>query len=167
MNLIHVFLQELEMEAQTTRTMFQRLPEDKYDWQPHEKSMKLGQLATHVAEVIGWIGSILTTSELDFATMPYEPRQIRSNAELLAFLDENLADAKKELNAATEETLNETWTMRDGEQIFVQSPKHENVRHSLSQHIHHRAQLGVYLRLLDIPVPASYGPTADEQQMVF
>ncbi len=167
MNLIPIFLKELEMEAQITRTMFQRLPEDQYDWQPHDKSMKLSVLAAHVAEVIGWIGSILTTSELDFATMPYEPKQLPSNAELLTFMEENLAYAQKELQAATEELLLENWTMRDGEQIFIQSPKHENVRHSLSQLIHHRAQLGVYLRLLDVPVPVSYGPTADEQQMVF
>lgn len=162
MTIIEAFTEELEREAATTRKMLERVPADKYDWKPHEKSMELRKLAAHVAELPGWVSLTLTTSELDFATSPYTPYPVETNADLLAYFEKSLVDGKAELAKATEEQLELPWTLRNGETIYSTEPKREVIRMSLSQIIHHRAQLGVYLRLLNIPIPGSYGPSADE-----
>ncbi len=162
MTIIESFAKELEREAVTTRKMLERVPDDKYDWKPHEKSMSLQRLAAHVAELPGWIGMTLTTSELDFANNAYEPAVITNNAELMAYFEKNLADGRAHLAKAGDDQLSLPWTMRNGEQVYSTEPKGEVIRMSLSQVIHHRAQLGVYLRLLNIPIPGSYGPSADE-----
>lgn len=160
--MLQVFLKELDAESLTTRKMLERVPADKFDWKPHPKSMTLRQLATHVAELPSWIAMTLTTDELDFANNPYTPEVINSTGELLAYFERTLADGRAHLLSAREEQLEEPWTLRNGEQIYDTSPKGDVIRMSLSQVIHHRAQLGVYLRLLDIPIPGSYGPSADE-----
>jgi len=153
---------ELELEAKTTRKMLERVPEDRFDWQPHPKSMSLIRLATHVAELPGWLPMILNADELDFATFDYQPVQLRDRAELLAYYEQSLEEGRAVLSQVTEEQLEEIWTMRSGDEIHSQDTKMGNVRHTFSQIIHHRAQLGVYLRPLDIPIPGSYGPSADE-----
>ena len=163
MSVIDLLQKELEQEAQNTRKMLERVPNDKYDWQPHPKSMSIKQLATHIAELPGWISMGLTTDELDFAAVPYAPENITNTTELLDLLERSIASAKSSLSEATEESLLPTWTLRNGDQIYMAITKYEVIRHALSQLIHHRAQLGVYLRLLDIPIPGSYGPSADEQ----
>lgn len=160
--MLQVFLKELDAEAVTTRKMLERVPADKFDWKPHPKSMTLRQLATHVAELPSWIAMALTTNELDFANNPYTPEVINSTGELLAYFERTLADGRAHLLSAREELLDEPWTLRNGEQIYDTSPKGDVIRMSFSQIIHHRAQLGVFLRLLDIPIPGSYGPSADE-----
>jgi uncharacterized damage-inducible protein DinB len=165
MTIIEAFTQELEREAVTTRKMLERVPVDKYDWKPHEKSMELRRLAAHVAELPGWVSLTLTTSELDFAKNPYTLPPIDTNADLLAYFEKGLAEGKAELAKATEDQLELPWTLRDGETIYSTEPKGDVIRMSLSQIIHHRAQLGVYLRLLNIPIPGSYGPSADEMTM--
>ena len=162
MSLIKFFLKQLDDEAKTTRKMLSIVPDDKYDWQPHPKSMTLRSLATHIAELPAWITMILKTSELDFATSPYTPHIINNTRELMEYFEEKLADGRTHLEAAKEEQLDESWTLRNGKDIYDTSPKSEVVRMTMSQIIHHRAQLGVYLRLLDVPIPGSYGPSADD-----
>ncbi len=162
MTMIETFLQELEQEAKTTRKMLALVPNDQYNWKPHEKSMSMKQLATHVAELPSWVTMGLFTDELDFSKTPYKPEEINNNSELLAYFEKNFSSAIDNLSKANDEQLMPKWTMRDGEQIFAVLTKGELIRHSISQTIHHRAQLGVYLRLLNIPIPGSYGPSADE-----
>jgi uncharacterized damage-inducible protein DinB len=163
MEIIPMLLKEMEQEAQTTRKMLERVPNDKYDWQPHEKSMTVRRLATHIAELPSWVTMALTTNELDFANNPYQPVEINNTEELLAYFERSFADGKAHLAKATEEELSRTWTLRNGEQVYNVSTKGEIIRIAFSQTVHHRAQLGVFLRLLNIPIPGSYGPSADEQ----
>jgi uncharacterized damage-inducible protein DinB len=162
MSTIQTLLQEMDQEAQTTRKMLERVPDDKYDWQPHKKSMTLRQLATHVAELPSWVSMTLTTDELDFAHNPYQPVKVNSKADLLTYFEQSLAEGKEELSHAQEDQLSQLWTLRNGNEIYSTSTKAEVIRMSYNQIVHHRAQLGVYLRLLDIPIPGSYGPSADE-----
>jgi uncharacterized damage-inducible protein DinB len=163
MTFMQSFLKELERESITTRKMLEKVPDNKYDWKPHKKSMSLQQLATHVAEIPGWIGMVLNTTELDFAKNDYKPVTVKNKAELMDYFEKNLAEGKQQLAKATDDKLQETWTMRNGEQVYDTSPKDKVLREVFCQVVHHRAQLGVYLRLLDIPIPGSYGPSADEQ----
>lgn len=165
MNIQESFLSELQQEAQSTRKMLERVPYDNPDWAPHEKSMNLGSLAKHVAEISSWVNETVEKSELDFATANYEQPVINSNADLLAFFDDTLAKAVVSLkNTTSAHLLNENWTLRTGDQIYFTMPKHHVIRTFVLNHIvHHRAQLGTYLRQLDIPVPGMYGPTADEK----
>jgi uncharacterized damage-inducible protein DinB len=162
MSMIAMYLKELEQESLTTRKMLSIVPDDKYDWRPHPKSMTIRSLATHVAELPTWITLALTTEELDFAVAPYNPVMINNTEELMELFEKSLIDGRTHLVPENEEKLSETWTLRSGDQIFMQQTKAETVHHSLCQIIHHRAQLGVYLRLLNIPIPGSYGPSADE-----
>lgn len=157
-----IFLKELEQEAVTTRKMLERIPDDKYDWKPHEKSMNIRSLATHIAELPSWISMALNTTELDFAKEPYNPPTINATVDLLNLFEKSLESGKNGLQQATNEDLSPIWTLRDGEQVLSVMSKGEVIRHSISQTIHHRAQLGVFLRLLDIPIPGSYGPSADD-----
>jgi uncharacterized damage-inducible protein DinB len=160
------FLNELENEAKVTRSVLERVPADKFDWKPHEKSMPFGRLASHVAEMFGWTRSTLTSDVLDFATMEYTPFEPKTTEDLLAFFDEHIATAKAALAATSDETFLTDWTMRNGEQVYFTMPKVAVMRSFVLNHIvHHRGQLSVYLRLNDIPVPSIYGPSADEGQM--
>ena len=162
MNLTPIFLKEMEQEAQTTRKMLQRVPTDKFQWRPHPKSMTMQQLATHIAELPTWVTMVLNTSELDFAKNEYKPAVINNTEELLEYFEKNLKEGKQSLEKATEEALLPDWTLRNGEQIYSVDKKYEVIRMAYCQIVHHRAQLGVFLRLLDIPIPGSYGPSADE-----
>ncbi len=162
MTQIEAFTKELENEAVTTRKMLSIVPADKFDWAPHEKSMKLKPLASHIAELPTWIGMALTTDELDFADNPYEDKKLDSTVDLMALFEQSLEDARKHLAVADESSLGKMWTLRNGETIYSTDPKWAVIRMAFSQIIHHRAQLGVYLRLLNIPIPGSYGPSADE-----
>ncbi len=166
MNLIELLLKEMADEAATTRKMFTIIPEDKYDWRPHPKSMSVRQLATHIAELPSWVSLTLATTELDFAVTPYSLPEINTNAALMQFFEDNQKGGTEALANATEADLLPNWTMRAGDEIYFTRPKHEMIRVSISQTIHHRAQLGVFLRLLNIPLPGSYGPTADELEMM-
>lgn len=162
MQLIPMLLKEMERESKTTRKMLERVPEDKFDWKPHPKSMSIRQLATHIAELPTWVSMIVTTTELDFATAPYTPEPINNTKELLTYFEKCFADGKSHLEKTTEEDLLPNWTLRNGEQIYSVEPRHEVIRMAFCQIVHHRAQLGVFLRLLDIPIPGSYGPSADD-----
>jgi uncharacterized damage-inducible protein DinB len=162
MDIIKMLQKELENESQTTRKMLQRIPDDKYDWKLHEKSMSVQQLATHIAELPSWISMAITTDELDFAANPYQPSTINKTADLMTFFDKNLEEGRKELAKVSEKTLNENWTLRNGDQVYSTSSKAEVIRMTYCQIVHHRAQMGVYLRLLNVPIPGSYGPSADD-----
>jgi uncharacterized damage-inducible protein DinB len=165
MQIIPMFLKELEQEAQTTRKFLSIVPNDKFDWQPHPKSMTFRQLATHIAELPGWIPMAITTSELDFAQNPYNPEVLNNTTELLENFEKNMDIARKGLEQTNEDVLAEPWTLRNGDAIIMTYTKAEVVRVALNQTTHHRAQLGVYLRLLNIPIPGSYGPSADDLEL--
>ena len=162
MTQLEALTQELENEAVTTRRMLSAVPSDKFDWQPHKKSMTVKRLATHIAELPTWIGMTLTTDELDFEKNPYKAEDVKTTEELLAYFERSLADGRNHLATCREDQLDKPWTLRSGNTIYSTEPKREVLRMALSQVIHHRAQLGVFLRLMDIPVPGSYGPSADE-----
>jgi len=161
MSTIQQFLNEMEQEAVTTRKMLQCVPDDKFDWKPHPKSMSIRQLSGHIAELPTWITMAFTTDELDFAKAGYTSPDVNNGEQLLDFFEKSLADGRTELVDSNESKLAEPWTLRNGDKILQQYSKASVIRMSLSQVIHHRAQLGVYLRLLDIPIPGSYGPSAD------
>ena len=163
--MIDKLLKEIEQEGEITRKMLAIVPNDKYDWQPHAKSMPVKDLALHIADLPTWITLAVTTDELDFAASPYNPGNVSNTAELVALFEKNLAKAKADMAQATEEQLEEPWSLKNGEVVYMTLSKYETIRHALAQTIHHRAQLGVYLRLLNIPIPGSYGPSADEQGM--
>lgn len=165
MTMIKMLQKEMEAEALTTRKMLACIPDDKYDWKPHPKSMTIRSLSTHIAELPSWVTLALTTDELDFAKQAYKPHPINSTKELLAYFEKNLQDGKDHLSKAKDEDLLPNWTMRNGEEIYSVATKGETIRHAYSQVIHHRAQLGVFLRLLNIPIPGSYGPSADEMPL--
>lgn len=154
----------MEEEAVTTRKMLGRIPDSLYDYKPHPKSMVMRSLATHIAELPGWVSMALNTSELNFAAMDYNPQPINDTKALLEVFEKNLAEGKASLESATEEDLLRMWTLRNGEQIISVRTKYEVIRMSFLQTVHHRAQLGVFLRLNHIPIPGSYGPSADEME---
>jgi len=162
MSMIKMLLTEMDREAQTTRKMLACVPNDKYDWKPHEKSMTIRRLATHIAELPSWVSMTLTTDELDFANNPYQPEVINNTAELLAYFERSYTDGRAHLEKATDKDLEPNWTLRNGEQVYSVESKGDVIRISYCQIVHHRAQLGVFLRLLDVPIPGSYGPSADE-----
>lgn len=163
MTIISLFIKELESEAAITRKMLARIPTDKLDWQPHPKSMRMGHLATHIAELPSWITLGFTTNELDFATNEYKPTVVTKTEEILEIFEKSVADGRAHLLESNAPRLNERWVLRQGDVIIWDADRWGVTRHALSQVIHHRAQLGVYLRLLGVPIPASYGPSADEQ----
>lgn len=162
MTFLEFFLQQLEEEAATTRKMLSRIPNDKFGWKPHEKSMELKRLAIHVAELPTWVPMTLDTDELDFAKSEYKQEPIQNTEELVDYFEKCLVKGREALKNGKEADLEKPWTLRNGEQIYSTSPKRDVIRMAMSQIIHHRAQLGVYLRLLNVPIPGSYGPSADE-----
>lgn len=163
MTMIEMFLKEMDEESKTTRKMLERVPDDKYDWKPHEKSMSLQRLATHVAELPSWVKMAIETDELDFNVNAYVPKVVKNNKELIALFEKSLAEGRSALEKAKDNILPKIWVFRNGDTIFSKRTKAEVIRMAYSQIVHHRAQLGVFLRLLNIPIPGSYGPSADEQ----
>ena len=165
MTIAKELLNELKQEAAVTRKYLESVPFDKKDYKPHEKSETLGRLAIHVAEIIAWWKSCIVDNELDF--LDFEPKDITSTSQLLFYFDELLLEAETVLEQAQDKDFEGLWSMRHGEDIFFTLPKKQVVRTFCLNHlIHHRAQLGVYLRLLDIPIPATYGPSADDDQVI-
>jgi uncharacterized damage-inducible protein DinB len=154
---------ELKHEAGQTKKMLERVPYDQFTWKPHDKSMPLGRLAVHIAELPGWITMILKTNELDLGKMNYKPTEVSNTAALLQLLDKNVDAAVEALEGASDEALMEGWTLRRDDKVFFTMPRASVIRSMSMNHIiHHRAQLSVFLRLLDVPVPGMYGPSADE-----
>jgi len=164
MTMIDSLIEEFEHEAQTTRKHFERLPGDKLEWRPHEKSFTTSGLASHIVECIGWTESIFTSNEFDFDPATYKPYRATSLTDLLATFDDKVAAGKQALAGLSEGDLKQTWRLKIMGRTQVEKPRVAVFRDfCLSHIIHHRGQLSVYLRLLEIPVPGSYGPSADEQ----
>jgi len=165
MSLKDAFIAELKHESALTKKMLERVPMDKADWKPHEKSMTLGRLAVHVAEIAHWISDIINIDEFDFQ-QHYKPHQAATAEELVKVLEETTATAIADLGKMNEADLMKIWVVKQGDQVFFNIPKAIAIRGwGLSHQFHHRGQLSVYLRLLDVPVPGMYGPTADESFM--
>jgi uncharacterized damage-inducible protein DinB len=160
--IIKFLLKEIEQEAQATRAMLQIVPADKYNWQPHPKSMTLMQLTNHIAELPAWISMAFTTDGLDFAANPYESTTMTNTNDILEMFNNAYADGRAHLENANEADLEKPWVLRSGDHILADMNKYETVRVAIAQGIHHRAQLGVFLRLLNVPIPGTYGPSADE-----
>ncbi|REJ76201.1 MAG: hypothetical protein DWQ47_11340 [Acidobacteria bacterium] len=157
---------ELEQESIATRKVIERLPDDKFGWKPHEKSMELGPLASHVVNNLGWTGITIETDELDFAGMEFEAEEFTNSSDCVAGFDSALSKALGQLREVSDEELMKNWTLREGEKVHLTLPKAAVVRSFVINHgIHHRAQLAMYLRLNDVPVPQIYGPSADEPDM--
>lgn len=155
---------DLAQELASTRAMIATVPDGNDDFQPHEKSMKLGGLATHIAGLPLFAKRILTTDELDWAKEPWVPTILTTTAERLALFDENAAAMTAAIEDADWAALAKRWVMRAGDTVYLDEDKAKLVRVFAMSHIaHHRAQLGVYLRLLGIAIPGVYGPSADEK----
>ena len=154
---------DLDQELASTRKMLAIVPDGNDEFRPHEKSMKLGPLATHLAELPGFGRVLLTTTELDWSTTKWAPKQFSTTTERLVEFDTNAADMKSSVEGASWSDLEERWVMRGGDVIYVDDQKAKLVRgFAISHMAHHRAQLGVYLRMLGVPIPGTYGPSADE-----
>lgn len=166
MSATRYYLPEFDQEMATTRRVLARVPEDKLDWKPHAKSMSLGQLASHVAQLPAWASNILTADEFDFrppGAPPFKGADCKSNNELLELFDKSVASAREAIAGVTESSLDTTWTLKAGPHTIFSAPRWNVWRgFGVNHMIHHRAQLSVYLRLLDVPVPSIYGPSADE-----
>jgi len=167
MELKEFFLGQLDREAASSRKAIERTPEGRNDWQPHEKSMKLGLLATLVATMPGWVAMMIDTDELnldDPKNEEFRTKPVATKAELLKLLDEGVAKARKSLEATTDEHLRKPWSFKMGGKTISKEPRHVMITDSVFSHLaHHRGQLTVYLRLNEASVPAIYGPSADEQ----
>ena len=166
MPISQAILPEFDQEMANTRKSLERVPDGKFTWKPHDKSMTMGRLASHCAEIPGWLVPTIGQDELDLAppgAPPFKPSIANTTAEVLAIFDKNVADGRAALAGASDEHLMKTWSLLMTGRTVLSMPRVAVVRGMVMNHlIHHRAQLGVYLRLNDLPVPALYGPSADE-----
>jgi uncharacterized damage-inducible protein DinB len=155
-------LPEFDHEMGTTRKLLERLPEERLGWKPHDRSMTLGRLATHLAEIPQWGGRVLDHDDMNI-TGSYQPKQESSRDAILAIFDRSIVEARKTLAAKSDAELVAPWTLKhEGKALFTM-PKVAVLRSMLLNHmVHHRGQLSVYLRLNNVPLPAMYGPSADE-----
>jgi len=163
MTIARRLLPEFEHEMAGTRKVLERAPLERGAFKPHPKSKSLVDLASHIAELASWGSFIFATEVLDYAEFDYRTPRHATRQELLEVFDRNVAGSRAALEAAEDDAARAPWTMRNGEQVFFTLPRIAVVRSLVINHIiHHRAQLTVYLRLLDVPVPGLYGPSADE-----
>ena len=161
MRIADSILPEFEHEMKTTRRLLERVPDDRSEWKPHDKSSQLGALAAHIAYLPSWVTMTFGTSEFDLAGRTV--RGYTNTADLLASFDEHVAAAKATLQSVENDAFGVPWSLRRGEQTLFTMPRAAVVRMFAINHlIHHRGQLSVYLRLLDVALPSVYGPTADE-----
>jgi uncharacterized damage-inducible protein DinB len=166
MRICEAVLPEFDQEMVNTRKTLERLPEDKLGWKPHEKSMTLGRLAGHVVELVGWANTTITTDSLNVTMDKYQPIVATSRQQILELFDKSVKESRAAIAGASDEHMLQPWTLLfNGKTVFTM-PRAAVLRMSCFNHIiHHRAQLGVYLRLNNVPVPALYGPSADEGAM--
>jgi len=165
MALNQAILPEFDHEMENTRKSLERIPEDKLGWKPHEKSATLGGLATHLATINGWADAIVGQDSFDVKNAP-PPGTLKSRAEVLGEFDKNTASARKAIAGASDEQLMKPWSLLNQDKTIFTMPRIGVLRAFIMNHtIHHRAQLGVYLRLNNVPVPSIYGPSADEGSM--
>jgi uncharacterized damage-inducible protein DinB len=162
MPFVDTLLPEFDHEMSVTRTLLERAPDDRFDWKPHAKSYALGQLAQHLATIPMWGRMTLTLEGIDLAGAE-SLAPVKTRAEILAFFDKNVADTRAALVPTSDAQLKAPWALKQGGHVIFSMPRHAVWRSFVMSHlVHHRAQLGVYLRLLDVPVPSMYGPSADE-----
>jgi uncharacterized damage-inducible protein DinB len=155
---------DLRTELATTRRVLERVPDEELDWRPHEKSTTIGRLATHLAQLPRFAAMMLTSSELDVLTTEWPSDTVPTTAERLALFDSLSGEMRERVESVEWPALQETWTLRAGEHVILSETKAVLLRTlALSHMAHHRAQLGVYLRLRGVAVPGTYGPSADEQ----
>jgi uncharacterized damage-inducible protein DinB len=167
MKQLDALLQEFDMEMANTRKSLERVPAN-FDWKPHDKSMSMGRLAAHLAEIPNWAHVTLAMDEFDVSPpdAPYKPPELKTRAEVVAMFDKNIATARAAFAQAKDEDLAKPWSLKAGGKVIMTMPRGAVLRgFVLSHNIHHRAQLGVYLRMNNVPVPSIYGPSADEGQM--
>jgi len=154
-------LQEFEQEMAATRRLLERVPTDKGAWKPHAKSFPLGHLAQLVAWMPGWVANTAAQTSLDLAAAP--GYTFEKTETLVAMFDRNVRDAVAALSTLTDADLGVTWSLTRGDRVLYSAPRSDVLRNHLNHLIHHRGQLTVYLRLVDVPLPSIYGPTADER----
>lgn len=163
MSLTQALIAEIKNESASTQKLLERIPADQLTWKPHEKSMDMKKLATHIAVLAGWPGVIAQTNELDLASAP-QPGAVNSAEDLVKILDEGVQKSIEALENIQDEDLNQAWSLKHGDHVIFNMPKAATIRSFALNHlIHHRAQLGVYLRMLNVPIPGMYGPSADDQ----
>ncbi|MGQ0647307.1 MAG: DinB family protein [Gemmatimonadaceae bacterium] len=160
MTLSEILLPEFDQEMATTRKVVERVPSDKAQWKPHPKSFAMGHLAQLVAGMPGWITNTLSATELNLAQGP--GYSFETTETLVALFDKNVREARASLMKTTDADFAVAWSLKMGEQVLFTSPRATVVRQHINHLVHHRGQLTVYLRLVDVPVPSIYGPTADE-----
>jgi len=161
MNTPAIPLNDFDDEMKTTRRVLERIPTDKFTWKPHEKSFALGHLAQLVARMPSWITSTLKDPDLDLAGGP--GYSMETTEALLALFDKNVAAARAALASVTGAALEENWSLKNGSTVLMTLKRGDVTRANLRHLVHHRGQLTVYLRLINVPVPMIYGPTADER----
>jgi uncharacterized damage-inducible protein DinB len=164
MNIIQTIILEMQQEAVTTRKVLERIPESKLTWKPHEKSMTIGRLGMHIAELPGWIIQCLQTEELNFEPSSFKPKIPEEHIQIMNEFDRTQANVVLILKETPEHTLEKNWKFRVGNQIIFDLPRKAIIRNGINHMIHHRGQLSVYLRLLNVPLPNLYGPTADDKR---
>ena len=166
MPISQALLPEFDQEMANTRKVLERCPEDKFGWKPHPKSFAMGALATHIVNMTGWTVDTIDKDSFDIAppgAPPYKEEPIATSEELLARFDKNAVAARAAIAGASDEHFAQTWSLLNGGQTLFSMPRIACIRSFVMNHtIHHRAQLTVYLRLNDVPVPGVYGPSADE-----
>jgi len=156
-------IKELEHEGSQTKKVLERIPMDFFTWKPHQKSREIGALALHVAEIPAWASRIVTTPEINIDTMVREVPDIKTAYDLVLISEKSVQQAIADLQKANDEDMMAMWTLKKGEHTVFSLPRVAAIRAMAMSHlIHHRGQLTVYLRLLDISVPGIYGPSADE-----
>ena len=168
MSLQSALLQEYDAEMANTRKTLERVPE-KFDWAPHPKSMTMGRLAQHLAELPDWAEKSIQLDELDLAppgAPPHKPQAVKSRQEILSLFEKNMKAGRAALASTNDDHLAKPWSLKMGGKTLMTMPRMVVLRNFVLNHnVHHRAQLGVYLRLNDVPVPSIYGPSADEGSM--
>lgn len=164
MKMIDSLIMEFDREAQKTRKHLERLPGDKLDWRPHEKSFTARGLTSHIVDCVGWADSIFNRNEWDIDPTTYKTYEAASVSDLLKTFDENVIDCKRVLAGVSDATMMQPWGFKIMGRLQFEKPKVDVFRDFILNHlIHHRGQFSVYLRLLNVPVPGPYGPSADEQ----
>jgi uncharacterized damage-inducible protein DinB len=164
MSIAAAILAEFERESALTRKTLDRVPEDRFEWKPHDRSMTLGRLASHLAETPSWCSMMMTSDQLEL-TPDMKPFAAGSRSELLGKFDQNVAEMKQALEGQTDEKLATAWRLISDGKTVLEMPRAALLRSFILNHsVHHRGQLTVYLRLLGVPVPAIYGPSADEER---
>src|SRR2546428_4976307 len=161
MSIAEALVPEFEQEMTTTRRLLERVPSDRGQWKPHPKSFALGHLAQLVSWMPGWITNTVRQTELDLLVAPRY--SFETTETLLAGFDQNVRDARDALMSAKDADFAVPWSLKRGDQVLFTAPRGAIVRMHISHLIHHRGQLTVYLRLIDVPIPSIYGPTADER----